>query len=72
MMQLLMLLGLRCGKFWKSTRGQGLIEYALIAGFMALTAGAVMPGVASRITTLFNEWHLPQRVHGLRKHTSPG
>ena len=57
---------------WKNTRGQGLIEYALIAGFMALTAGAVMPGVASRITTLFNEWHLQHRVHGMKKPTNPG
>lgn len=71
-MRLFMLLGLRFGKSWRNTRGQGLIEYALIAGFMALTAGAVMPGVASRIATLFNEWHLQHRVTGLRKHTNPG
>jgi pilus assembly protein Flp/PilA len=39
----------------KDTRGQDLIEYALMAGFVAVAAGAVMPGVASSISTIFSQ-----------------
>jgi len=39
----------------KDTRGQDLIEYALMAGFVAIAAGAVMPGVATQISTIFNK-----------------
>jgi Flp pilus assembly pilin Flp len=39
----------------KDTRGQDLIEYALMAGFVAVTAGAIMPGVASSISTIFSQ-----------------
>ena len=39
----------------KETRGQDLIEYALMAGFVAVAAGAVMPGVASSISTIFSK-----------------
>ena len=37
------------------TRGQDLIEYALMAGFVAVAAGAIMPGVASSISTIFSK-----------------
>ena len=40
---------------WKDTRGQDLIEYALMAGFVAVAAGAIMPGVATSITTIFSK-----------------
>ena len=36
-------------------RGQDLIEYALMAGFVAVAAGAIMPGVATSISTVFSE-----------------
>ena len=39
----------------KNTDGQDLIEYALMAGFVAVAAGAVMPGVASSISTIFSK-----------------
>jgi pilus assembly protein Flp/PilA len=39
----------------KDTRGQDLIEYALMAGFVAVAAGAIMPGVASSISTIFSK-----------------
>jgi len=39
----------------RDTRGQDLIEYALMAGFVAVAAGAVMPGVASSISTIFSK-----------------
>jgi pilus assembly protein Flp/PilA len=41
-------------RLWKDTRGQDLIEYALMAGFIAVAAGAVMPGVNSNISTIFS------------------
>jgi pilus assembly protein Flp/PilA len=39
----------------KDTRGQDLIEYALMAGFVAVAAGAIMPGVASSINVVFSK-----------------
>ena len=41
-------------RFWRDTRGQDLIEYALMAGFVAVAAGAVMPSIATSIKTIFN------------------
>jgi Flp pilus assembly pilin Flp len=35
-------------------KGQDLIEYALMAGFVAVAAGAIMPGIASSIGTVFS------------------
>ena len=40
---------------WKDTKGQDLIEYALMAGFVAVAAGAIMPGVASSINIVFSK-----------------
>ena len=40
---------------FRDTSGQDLIEYALMAGFVAVAAGAVMPGVASSISTIFSQ-----------------
>jgi pilus assembly protein Flp/PilA len=40
-------------RIMKDTRGQDLIEYALMAGFVAVAAGAVVPGVADSIKTIF-------------------
>ena len=40
---------------WKDRKGQDLIEYALMAGFVAVAAGAIMPGVASSISTIFSK-----------------
>jgi pilus assembly protein Flp/PilA len=42
-------------RIWKDTRGQDLIEYALMAGFVAVAAGAIMPGVANSISTIFSK-----------------
>lgn len=36
-------------------RGQDLIEYALMAGFVAVTVGAIMPDVASSISVIFSQ-----------------
>ena len=42
-------------RIWKDNRGQDLIEYALMAGFVAVAAGAIMPGVATSISTIFSK-----------------
>jgi pilus assembly protein Flp/PilA len=42
-------------RIWKDTKGQDLIEYALMAGFVAVAAGALMPGVATSISTIFSK-----------------
>jgi len=42
-------------QIWKDTRGQDLIEYALMAGFVAVAAGAIMPGIASSINVVFSK-----------------
>ena len=39
---------------WRDRRGQDLVEYALMAGFVAVAAGAIMPGVATSISTIFS------------------
>ncbi len=54
-MNLLTFLALKLKLSWKDTRGQDLIEYALMAGFVAVAAGAIMPNVASSISTIFSE-----------------
>ncbi|MBM3737983.1 MAG: Flp family type IVb pilin [Acidobacteria bacterium] len=42
-------------RIWKDTRGQDLIGYALMAGFVAVAAGAIMPGVATNISKVFSK-----------------
>ena len=42
-------------QIWKDRKGQDLIEYALMAGFVAVAAGAIMPGVASSINIVFSK-----------------
>ncbi len=39
----------------KDNRGQDMIEYALMAGFIAVAAGALMPSVATAITAVFTK-----------------
>ena len=42
-------------RIWKETRGQVLIEYALMAGFVAVAAGAIMPNVSTQISGIFSK-----------------
>jgi len=42
-------------QIWKDKQGQDLIEYALMAGFVAVAAGAIMPNVADQVTTIFSK-----------------
>lgn len=39
----------------RDCKGQDLIEYALMAGFVAVAAGAIMPNVASSISVIFSQ-----------------
>ena len=42
-------------QMFKDTKGQDLIEYALMAGFVAVAAGSIMPGVSTSISTIFSK-----------------
>jgi pilus assembly protein Flp/PilA len=42
-------------RIWTDNHGQDLIEYALMAGFVAVSAGAIMPGVATSISKIFSK-----------------
>ena len=39
----------------RNTRGQDIIEYALIAGFMAVTTAAVVPNAVMGVSSMFSE-----------------
>jgi pilus assembly protein Flp/PilA len=41
-------------KIWRDRHGQDLIEYALMAGFVAVAAGAAFPPLASTISQIFS------------------
>lgn len=42
-------------KLWSDRNGQDLIEYALMAGFVAVAAGAAFPPVATTISQIFSK-----------------
>ena len=42
-------------RVWADTKGQDLIEYALMAGFVAVAAGALMPDISASISTIFSK-----------------
>jgi pilus assembly protein Flp/PilA len=54
-MNLLALVHCSLYRLAKDVRGQDLIEYALMAGFVAVAAGAIMPSVASSISVIFSQ-----------------
>ena len=54
-MQGFMASGLPLTQFWIARRGQDLIEYALLAGFVAVVAAALVPGIATNISTIFSQ-----------------
>jgi pilus assembly protein Flp/PilA len=41
--------------FCSEDQGQDIIEYALMAGLVAIAAGALMPNVSTALVTLFNK-----------------
>ena len=42
-------------KIWMDRSGQDLLEYALMAGFVAVAAGAAFPPVADTISQIFSK-----------------
>jgi len=42
-------------KTWSDSKGQDLIEYALMAGFVAVAAGAAFPPLADTICAIFSK-----------------
>jgi pilus assembly protein Flp/PilA len=38
----------------KDRKGQDMVEYALLAGFIAVDAGALLPGISDSISTIFS------------------
>ena len=41
-------------KLLKDKKGQDLIEYALMAGFVAVAAGAILPSISTSVSTVFS------------------
>jgi pilus assembly protein Flp/PilA len=39
---------------WKDSLGQDLIEYALMAGFVAVAAAAIMPNLGQSLSQIFS------------------
>ena len=39
----------------RDERGQDMVEYALLAGFIAVAAGATLPGISTSISTIFSK-----------------
>jgi pilus assembly protein Flp/PilA len=52
-------------RFWRDENGQDLIEYALMAGFLALVGGAFIPGYGESISTIFS------KIGSVMDHSSP-
>jgi pilus assembly protein Flp/PilA len=42
-------------ELWTDERGQDLIEYALMAGLVAVAAGAMVPPMSASISTIFSK-----------------
>ena len=45
---------LRVRQLIDDEEGQDLVEYALLAGFVAVAAGALLPGISTSISTIFS------------------
>ena len=42
-------------KLQRDERGQDMVEYALLAGFIAVAAGAILPGISASISAIFSK-----------------
>ena len=54
-MNLILKLAIMARNLRQDMKGQDLIEYALMAGFVAVAAGALMPSVSGSISTVFSK-----------------
>lgn len=41
-------------RLWQDIRGQDLVEYALLAGFVAVASGAFLPNVSGAMSTIYS------------------
>lgn len=49
------MLSLLCkSRIWKDTRGQDMVEYALLAGFIAVAAGVFIPNVSNAMSAIYS------------------
>jgi len=42
-------------RLMQDEKGQDMVEYALLAGFIAVAAGAILPGVSTDISIIFSK-----------------
>jgi len=57
-------------KIWKDNHGQDLMEYALLAGFLAAASGATLPDLAAGISNVLSKVILTLAANGGT--TAPG
>ena len=57
-------------KIWKDNHGQDLMEYALLAGFLAAASGATLPDLANSISTVLSKVVIALAANGGT--TAPG
>lgn len=57
-------------KIWKETKGQDLMEYALMAGFLVCASGFTLPQVAASISHVLGT--LVALMAGTPNPTAPG
>jgi Flp pilus assembly pilin Flp len=43
------------GQFWFDDAAQDLVEYSLLAGFIAVAAGAFIPNIADSVNIIFSK-----------------
>jgi pilus assembly protein Flp/PilA len=53
-MKLFHLLIFKAQQLIENRKGQDMVEYALLAGFIAVAAGALLPGVSDSISDIFS------------------
>jgi pilus assembly protein Flp/PilA len=46
---------IRKSAFWKETQGQDMVEYALMAGMVAVAAVAAMPALSTTVNNVFSK-----------------
>lgn len=46
----------------RSTRGQDLVEYALLAALIGLAGAAAAPAIQSALSTSYNSWNTQNQV----------
>lgn len=48
-------LQLKIAELIRDKKGQDMVEYALLAGFIAVAAGALLPPISDSISVIFSE-----------------